>query len=146
MDSLLKYAFSCCVCILLFGCGASDRFSSRQGEENVAARFKVLRTPSEDLPPPLGRHIVRLLRRSEKTKPVNTQLVRTSRGSVWIFLNGQKMCIVQANFGSVSCLKKQLAGSQGVTLGTFKPPSKEVPRMHQFQVIGVMPDDVRYIS
>lgn len=146
MDPLLRLASTCCLCLLLAGCGASRSVANREGEENIASAFMVLRTPSEHLPPPLAKHIARLLKASEKAKPVNTQLVSTREGSVWIFLTGEKMCIVQANFGSISCLKQRLARSQGVVLGTFKPPSKEVPYLHQFLVLGVMPDDVRYVS
>jgi hypothetical protein len=146
MDFLLKFASVCCVCCLLAGCGASHLSSNREGEGNVAAAFKVLRTRSEHLPPRLAEHIARLLKASEKARPVNTQLVRTPGGSIWVFLTGDRMCLVQANFGSISCSKKRLARSQGVVLGTFKPPSKEVPYLHQFLVLGVMPDDVRYVS
>jgi hypothetical protein len=84
--------------------------------------------------------------KADKGTPTNTQLTRTRGGSIWIFLTHQKMCLAQANFGSVSCLEKQRARSHGVVLGTFKPPSKEVPYLHQFLVLGVMPDDVRYVS
>jgi hypothetical protein len=146
MDSLLRFVSTCCVCCLLAGCGALHLSSNREGEENIAAAFKVLRTPPEHLPPALARHISRLLKASERANPVNTQLARTSEGSIWIFLTSEKMCLVQANFGSISCSKKRLARSQGVVLGTFKPPSKEVPYLHQFLVLGVMPDDVRYVS
>src|SRR5258705_7349926 len=114
MDSLLRLASTCCACLLLAGCGALHQSSNREGEENIAAAFKVLRTRSEHLPPSLAHHIARLLNASEKARPVNTQLVRTRGGSVWIFLTGEKMCLVQANFGSISCLKKRLARSQGV--------------------------------
>jgi hypothetical protein len=106
----------------------------------------MLRTRSEHLPPRLAQHIAGLLKASGGVKSVNTQLARTREGSIWIFLTGEKMCLVQANFGSISCLKQRLARSQGVVLGTFKPPSKEVPYLHRFLVLGVMPDDVRYVS
>jgi hypothetical protein len=145
MDSLLRLASTCCVCLLLAGCGASRLSSNQEGEENIATAFKVLRTSSEHLSPPLTHHIARLLKASEKAKPVNTQLVRTRGGLVWIFLTGEKMCLVQANFGSISCLRKRQARSRGVVLGTFKPPSKEQPYLHQFLALGVMPDDVRYV-
>lgn len=146
MDTFLRLAPICCVCMLLAGCGALRLSSSREGEENIAAAFKVLRTRPEHLSSPLAHHIAQLLKASEKAKPVSTQLARTRGASVWIFLTGEKMCLVQANFGSISCLKKRLARSEGVVLGTFKPPSKEVPYMHQFLVLGVMPDDVQYVS
>lgn len=146
MDSPLRRASTCCVCLLLAGCGASPLSSNQEGEESIAAAFQVLRTPSEHLPPPLAQHIARLLNASEKAKPVHTQLARTRGGPVWVFLTREKMCLVQANFGSVSCSTRRLARSQGVVLGTFKPPSQEVPYLHQFVVLGVMPDDVRYVS
>lgn len=78
--------------------------------------------------------------------PVNTQLARTRGGRVWIFLTDRQMCLVQANFGSISCMEKRLARLKGVVLGTFKPPSDETPYLHQFLVLGVLPDDVRYVS
>jgi len=56
------------------------------------------------------------------------------------------MCLVQANLGSIACSPKRLARSKGVILGTFIPPSSEVPRLHHFLVQGVMPDAVRYVS
>ena len=146
MESLLRFVSICCACCLLAGCGASHLSSNREGEENIAAAFKVLRTRPEYLPPPLVRHISQLLKASGKAKPANTQLVRTRKGSIWVFLTGEKMCLIQANFGSVSCTKKRLARLHGVVLGTFKPPSKAVPRLHRFLVLGVMPDDVRYVS
>lgn len=146
MDSLKKFAPTCWVCLLLAGCGASHLSSSGGGEEGITAAFKVLQTRSERLPRPLARHIARLLKMSEEAEPVDTQLARTRGGSIWIFLSGKKMCLVQANFGSISCLTKRLARSKGVVLGTFKPPSKEVPYLHKFLVLGVMPDDVRYVS
>lgn len=146
MDSLLRSVSACCVCCLLAGCGASQLSSAREGEKSIAAAFKVLRTRSEHLPPPIAQHIARLLKASEKASPVDTQLVETRGGSIWVFLTGERMCLVQANFGSISCLKKRLARSRGVVLGTFKPPSKEVPRLHRFLVLGVVPDDVRYVS
>jgi hypothetical protein len=146
MDSLLRFVSTCCLCCLLTGCGASHLSANPEGGESIAVAFKVLRTRSERLPPPLAQHIARLLKASEKAKPANTQLVRTRGGSIWAFLTGEKMCLVQANLGSISCSKKRLARSQGVVLGTFKPPSNEVPHLHQFLVLGVMPDDVRYVS
>jgi hypothetical protein len=146
MDLLLRLVSTCCVCLLLAGCGTSRQSSNPGGEENIAAAFKVLRTRSEPLPSPIVDHIARLLQASGKAKPVDTQLARTGGGSVWIFLTREKMCLVQANFGSISCSTKQLARSKGVVLGTFKPPSKEAPSMHNFLVLGVLPDDVGYVS
>jgi hypothetical protein len=133
------------LCLALLGCGNIDQSSYRGGDKAIVAEFKVFRTPSERVPPFLLRRIDRLLKRSEKVNLVNTQLVETRTGPVWIFLNGQKMCLVHASFGS-ACLKQRLARLHGITLGTFKAPTKEVPRMHQFLVLGIMPDDVKYVS
>lgn len=55
------------------------------------------------------------------------------------------MCLVQANLGSISCSRRRQARSQGVVLGTFKPPTKEIPALHEFLVLGVVPDDVRFV-
>lgn len=149
MAPLLRSLFICCACLLLAGCGASQLASQSkdEDEDGIAAAFRMLRTPPERLPPSLAHHVARLLKTSDgEVEPVNTQLVRTREGAVWIFLTSQKMCLVQADFGSISCSKKRLARSQGVVLGTFKPPSKDVPRMHEFLVVGALPDDVRYVS
>ena len=105
-----------------------------------------MRGRSERLPDPLANHVSRLLSQPRGAKPVTTQVAGTAAGRIWIFFYGKKMCLAQEALGSVACSSMSLARSRGVVLGTFKPPSKEVPRMHGFQLIGIMPDDVRYVS
>lgn len=144
--SLIRSLGALGLCLLVVGCGGSDLPSTAESDKEVAAVFSVLRGNPEHLPPSLSRHVARLLKPSERDTPVNTQRVGTSEGAVWIFLNGPKMCLAQANFGSIACVTKRLARSQGVVLGTFKPPTKQVPRMHKFSVLGVVPDEVRYVA
>jgi hypothetical protein len=39
-----------------------------------------------------------------------------------------------------------VATSEGVSLGTFSPPSKRVHRLHHFMVLGLVPDGVERIE
>lgn len=76
---------------------------------------------------------------------MHTHIAETERGQMWVFLSGGQMCLAQANFGSVSCVREEEAKSEGVVLGTFKPPTKRTPYLHQFQLLGVLPDGVRHV-
>ncbi|MEX0973415.1 MAG: hypothetical protein WDZ46_09200 [Solirubrobacterales bacterium] len=146
MKALLKLISICCIGLLLAGCDTLRLSPHRQDEKSIAVAFEVLRTPSERMSPALVRHIARLRQASERDTLVNTQLARTKAGRIWIFLTGKQMCLIQAEFGSISCTQKRLARSKGVVLGTFKPPTKAKPYLHRFLVLGVLPDDVRYVS
>lgn len=142
----VRLATAGCACLLLLGCGDLNMSSRQTPRDPTASAFRVLRTDPEHLPSSLADHIARLLHLPTHAALDNTQLTQTQEGSVWVFLSGEKMCLVQANLGSVSCSTKRRARRQGVTLGTFEPPSEAIPRLHRFLVLGVQPDDVRYIS
>lgn len=142
-------AAACCACLLLIGCPGCGSSSAPHGHVDggaTRAEFAVLRSPPEHLPGTLARHIARLLKASERAKPVITQLARTRGGSIWILLTEKELCLAQADFGSVSCKPKRAARSRGVVLGTFDPPSRAKPYLHRFLVLGVMPDGVKYVS
>jgi hypothetical protein len=138
-------------CLLLVACGADGSSMDPPQAQGVAgaasaiSAFALLRTPPEPMPRPLARHIAGLLKRSDRARPADTQMVQTARGDVWVFLTRRELCLAQSGLGSLSCSPKKAAVKEGVVLGTFKPPSKSVPRLHEFLVLGVVPDGIHRV-
>jgi hypothetical protein len=55
------------------------------------------------------------------------------------------VCLAQGGRGSAACTSPEDAIENGVTLGAFSPPSATNPRLHDFLVIGLVPDSVALV-
>jgi hypothetical protein len=56
------------------------------------------------------------------------------------------VCLAQGGRGSAACTSPEDAIENGVTLGAFSPPSTTNPRLHDFLVIGLVPDSVALVQ
>lgn len=112
-----------------------------QSRDSIARSFRVFRGPSD--PPSMAQEI-RLRANVEMFEPqpeiLRSRLVRTSRGPLWALATTNLVCIVHAR-GS-ACAPRVRAIGMGVLLGVFSPPDPRHHRMHNFLVLGLVPDDV----
>lgn len=110
----------------------------------VRKSFRIFQATSEPLPIPVRAHLSRLLQDPQHPfKPHLVQRSRTANGViVWAFVIREQVCLARGSHGGASCDAFDAAVSEGVSLGTFSPPSAEVPRPHQFSLTGLVPDRV----
>jgi hypothetical protein len=81
-------------------------------------------------------------RTGDRFNPFNVQRALTVEGVVWAFRDARSVCIAQGDRGSVACVNADRIAREGLALGTFTPPSKQVPRPHSFVIIGLVPDQI----
>jgi len=110
--------------------------------------FLILRGPTERLPRLLRFHLARLLSSAHllHAQPELVQRARTPFGPAWVFVEGDELCLAQGHGGAVACSQVKRAALEGVTLGTFIPPSRKVPKPHHFLLMGLMPDAVKRVA
>jgi hypothetical protein len=89
-------------------------------------------------------HLANVLHRKHprRFRPTLVQRAKTPDGVAWVFLNGSEVCLAEGVRKSVACTSREQAREDGVFLGTFSPPSPQIPRLHDFQVFGLTPDSV----
>lgn len=117
-------------------------------KHRVRQAFGTMRGPSASLPPSLRSHLTQILRR-DRGSQLRASLVHqahTSRGVAWVFLDGTAVCLAEDTNGSVACSSLAQAESEGVSLGVFSPPSKQVPKPHDFLLMGLAPDGVDRVA
>jgi hypothetical protein len=71
-------------------------------------------------------------------------LVHQARDPIWVISAGQQLCIAQVR--GAACAPKYRARHEGVFLGTFRPPTKRDPALHDFLVQGLVPNGVRQVA
>jgi hypothetical protein len=141
---------------LVVGCGhqssVAPHMSSEQHRQvgrqtGVEATFHIFQGPTEVLPPPLRMHLRQLLKKGglHKFEPMRVQRAQTSDTVAWVFLNGKAMCLAQGNRGGLACSPRARVEAEGLSLGVFTPPSKQIPRAHDFLLMGLWPDQVRKV-
>lgn len=127
--------------VLALGCGQGDR---NKPSLAVKEGFPILRGPAEHFPRALRSHLAHLLSNAS-AQPFQPRLVqrkRTAAGVVWLFVDGEAVCLAQGSLGSVACSNAKRARSEGVSLGVFSPPSAHTRRPHNFLLMGLTPDGV----
>lgn len=135
------------------GCGDQDQGSPHGAGEQprvspaTTSSFALLRGPGTTLPKGMWFHLVQILHGGDHTKfrPTYVQRAHTAGGVAWVFVDDRSVCLAEGHRGSVACTNARRARSEGVTLGTFTPPSARVPRPHDFSVIGLVPDRVQQV-
>jgi hypothetical protein len=65
---------------------------------------------------------------------------------MWAFVVGDRVCLAKGTHGASACVAMDVAALEGVSLGTFSPPSKRIHRPHHFLVVGLVPDGVERIE
>jgi hypothetical protein len=134
--------------LLLFGCAGSQTQTveppSKAGVGSVAGNFGLLQSPVERLPAGEHARLRSLLSRGpDAFRPKLIQRVRTSAGSLWVFLHSGELCIAQSDRGAVACSSQSKAIAEGILVGAFTPPTARMPRPHKFVLLGLLPDDMR---
>lgn len=105
--------------------------------------FQLLRGSPEPLPKSLRLHLAHLLQRDPSSfHPQRTQRGRAADGAVWVFFEGENLCLAQGGVGAIACSPAAQASQEGLTLGVFTPPSTHIPRPHDFLVIGLAPNGI----
>ena len=134
---------------LVAGCGDQREASEQQADATIVSHssikenFHLLEGDTEVLPPSLQLHLGKILNRGSqrRLKADLVQRARTDEGTAWVFLNGSEICLAQGGRGSVACSPVTRA-KEGVSLGAFSPPSEQIPRPHDFLLLGLAPDGV----
>lgn len=112
--------------------------------DNLQAVFSVLRTRPETAPRRVTANLLGMVPHSEANELLARGMLATRmRDSTWVFSTTHQLCLVQMR-GS-SCAPKYVARHEGVFLGTFRPPTKRDPALHDFLVQGLVPNDVRKV-
>jgi hypothetical protein len=125
------------------GCGPPQSGSQRL----LLRHFAVMRTVTELPAPATSNWLAEAIAPFERTPNIQTtQKVKGRSGSFWILSTEDLLCVAQARGIAAACATQAVAVRKGVFLGTFDPPSKNVPRPHNFIVQGVVPDWVHSIQ
>ena len=119
--------------------------ASPKGPEALRATFGLLRSPEETLPKPLQAHLSKILFRKGRLSPSLVQREAADGRDAWAFSTRGMVCLAQGGRGSAACTSPKDAIENGVTLGAFSPPSTTIPRLHDFLVIGLVPDSVALV-
>lgn len=114
----------------------------------VERHFRVFRGPSEKIPHALNMHLKQLLAApsAERSHPRSAQRVDTPDGVAWIFLNGSSLCLAQGGHGALACSTVTHANREGVSLGVFAAPSREMPKLHDFLLLALVPDGIQRVE
>lgn len=136
--------------LALSGQGSAESVSrtttaSAKGPEALKATFGLLRSPEEILPEPLQAHLSKILFRRGRLSPSLVQRQAAAGRNTWAFSTRGMVCLAQGGRGSAACTSPGDAIENGVTLGAFSPPSPTNPRLHDFLVIGLVPDSVALV-
>jgi hypothetical protein len=126
----------------------SNAKAAGQSHRAVKEHFLLLRGPTETLPQSLRSHLGRLLRgrSNRELRPFLAHRAVADEEPIWVFMERRNLCLAQGGLGSVACSKVHRAELDGVSLGVFSPPSKDVPRPHDFLLLGLAPNDVRKVE
>lgn len=119
--------------------------ASAKGPAALEATFALLRSPEETLPDSIQDHLSRILFWRGQLNPSLVQRADAAGTDAWAFFTHGMLCIAQGGRGSAACTSPQAAVENGVTLGAFSPPSTTNPRLHEFLVLGLVPDSVALV-
>lgn len=116
---------------------------SSQRSTNTSQLFEIFGTAAETPRTEADRVSLRNVRLVDsKGVPTNRQLV-SQREGLWAVATGHLLCIAQAR--GAACASQREAYEKGVLLGTFKPPNHRQSKPHDFQLQGLVPDDVEQV-
>jgi hypothetical protein len=123
------------------GAGAVNRVPA---PASVKESFRIFHTSAELLPTAVRTHLSHLLK--PPGHPFAPTLVQRSRsaqaGVIWAFVMKDQICLAEGSQGGAVCDDLNVAASEGLSLGTFSPPSERIPRPHDFTLTGLVPDHV----
>jgi hypothetical protein len=109
----------------------------------MGKNFGLFESKPEALPGPVRSRLSRLLKEpNEPFNPSQVQRSQSNAGIVWTFVVGDQVCLAQGAHGAAACVAMDIAISEGVSVGTFSPPSKRIHKPHGFLVLGLAPDGV----
>jgi hypothetical protein len=135
--------------LVLVGVSAAVAVTT-SGQSEVAPHsmqdaFSVLRTRSQAPPRQLVTVLNDTIARREVHESVERRMLAHRAGnSIWIFSTAHQLCLAQGR--GASCAPKSVARREGVFLGTFRPPTKLEPSLHDFLVQGLVPNGVKRVS
>lgn len=147
----IRWLIPVCLAILatVAGCGGDSQsqrgaHQSNSAEAKILKTFGLLRQQPSKLPAELRLHLATILHNRHRGQFAPTQIhnrVINGKGA-WVFFDRQELCLAEAGRGSVVCSNPSKAEAKGLLLGTFTPPSKHWPSLHNFYVLGLAPDGV----
>jgi hypothetical protein len=154
--TLFKRAMILVLITMAIGCGqhAERTLVATSGVSDEAHRllpakrsFRLLRKPRERLPRGLRLHLAHLLGSDHllHAQPQLAQQERTHDGVAWVFSDKYDICLAQGAHGAVTCTPIARARREGVSSGAFSPPSPDVPRPHDFLMMGLAPNRVEQV-
>ncbi len=119
----------------------------RSGSLSDQSAFRLLEGPADSLPDRVRSQLARNLHRGSpgRFEPTHIHHAHTHVGEIWVFFDDSSVCLAQGDRGAVACTDPGHAHLEGVTLGTFTPPSSRLPRPHNFLVVGLVPDRIRQV-
>lgn len=147
----LRFRHSLCLAglaiSLLAGCSTGTHQHEKENP-GIADEFFLLRGAPEAMSIPLRAHLAQVLYPRNRHLRLNAQLVQsqdTRNGTAWVFLQGHHLCLAYGVPESVACSAVDKARREGVSLGSFTPPSPGLPQPHDFVLMGVVPDSVQQV-
>jgi hypothetical protein len=122
---------------------AEEAGAPRGTSTTIEKSFRLFDSTPEMLPVSVRARLSRILKKpGTPFTPSPVQRSHTNGGIVWAFVVGDQVCLTQGTHGASVCVAKDVAISEGVSLGTFSPPSQRIPRPHNFLLLGLVPDGV----
>lgn len=138
---------------LFVGCGQGPRDQPADSPDGEIARslksnFSLFQGSTEIPAPSLISHLQSVLHRPGgfRPDPSLAQRAPTAVGVAWVFVDDGAVCLAQGHRGSAACGTVGRVTAEGLSLGVFSPPSKDVPRPHNFLLLGLAPDRVHEVE
>lgn len=143
MNRLIRNA-SVLAVLLLVACGSGCFGGSTSSRPAIPPAFKVFLTPPESIPKEEERAIWKSISAFRPESPITlAHLVSTPYGGLWVFATSNLVCI--AHRRGAACTPWGKAERRGVFLSVFRPPTRSQPQMHDFLVLGLVPNSVRRV-
>lgn len=137
----------CLLLTLIGGCGGTGRVGPTSFHQNaIEDYFHILQTPPETVRGREWQRILSSISLGGAQPPTSRpQLAKPGHGDFWVLTASRDLLCIARTSGA-ACARLKVAAKQGVFLGTFQPPTKQRPAMHEFLVEGVVPDGVQHVS
>jgi hypothetical protein len=127
--------------VFLIGCSSSEE---RAAPSQVRQAFQIFATDPDHLPDREELLIQANIGAFRSSSPLSrVHLVPTEHGRLWLFTTSNLVCL--AHQRGAACAPILKAKKVGVFLSVFRPPTELEPRLHDFLVLGLVPDGVRKV-
>lgn len=135
--------------LLLIGIGVVAKVAvsgdAASTSQSLQGGLSILRTRPKAAPRRVIESLLGTIHRQEANTALSARRplgIRT-RDASWVFATRRLVCLAQVR--AASCTLKYMAQHEGVFLGTFRPPTRQDPALHDFLVQGLVPNSVRKV-